>query len=169
MRSLLTPLLGVLWLMAPVVAALESVVTQPVPGGDGDATLHELQLSEGPPSPGFMLSAMAGELPEGDVATSPAFDLGVTSYTVAVAEAELTIRARAAPESSVAVSGRSSTGEDLSVGNSTFIGNVSRGGEDYGAFLSATVSGLAAGENAIEIAVTAEGGSTQSYTLIVTR
>ena len=116
-----------------------------------------------------MLSAMAGELPEGDVTTSPAFDPGVTSYTVTVTEAALTIRARSAPESSVAVSGRSSAGADLSVGNSTFIGNVSRGGEDYGAFLSATVPGLAAGENVIELAVTAEGGATQSYTLIVTR
>ena len=148
-------------------SAYTVAVTRPVPSDD--STLHDLQLSEGPPSPGFMLTAMAGELPEGDVGPSPAFDPGVTSYTVAVGEAELTIRSRAAGQSGMAVSGRSSAGAELSVGNTSFIGNVSSGGVAHGSFLSATVSGLSTGENTIEIVVTAEDGTTQSYTLMVTR
>ncbi len=142
-------------------------VTRPVPSDD--ATLHGLRLSEGPPSPGFMLTAMAGELPEGDVAPSPAFDPGVTSYAVAVGEAQLTVRSRAAGQAGMSVSGRSPAGAELSVGNTSYIGDVSSGGVSHGSFLSATVSGLSAGENVIEIVVTAEDGTTQSYTLIVTR
>ena len=142
-------------------------VTRPVPSDD--ATLHDLRLSEGPPSPGFIMTAMAGELPEGDVAPSPAFDPGVTSYAVAVGEAQLTIRSRAAGQAGMAVSGRSPAGAGLSVGNTSYIGDVSNGGVSHGSFLSATVSGLSAGENVIGIVVTAEDGTTQSYTLIVTR
>ena len=41
-----------------------------------DTTLHGLQLSEGPPEPGFMFSAMAGQLPDGNVTLTPAFDPG---------------------------------------------------------------------------------------------
>ena len=116
-----------------------------------------------------MLTAMAGELPEGDIAPSPAFDPGATSYAVAIGAPELTIRSRAAGQSGMAVSGRTPAGAELSVGNTSFIGNVTSGGVAHGSFLSATVSGLSTGDNAIEIVVTAEDGTTQSYTLIVTR
>ena len=146
-------------------------VTRPVP--DDDATLHDLQLSEGPPSTVTAISsvfiAMSGELPEGDVAPSPAFDPGVTSYAVAVGEAELTIRSRVARASSMAVSGRSPAGAELSVGNIFSFKDIYRDGVSVGSFLNATVSGLSTGENTIEIVVTAEDGTTRSYTLIVTR
>ena len=149
-------------------SAYTVAVTRPVP--DDDATLHDLQLSEGPPSADSglvnVLNAVFGESPEGDVALSPAFDPGVTSYAVAVDEAELTIRSRVAGTSGMAVSGRSPAGAELSVGNDSFISRVSRDGVS---FLSATVSGLSTGENTIEIVVTAEDGTTRSYTLIVRR
>ena len=116
-----------------------------------------------------MAFALAGKLPEGDVAPSPAFDPGVTSYAVAVGEAELTIRSRVAGTSGMAVSGRSPAGRTLSVGITSSLDNISSGGVSIGSFLSATVSGLSTGENTIEIVVTAEDGTTQSYTLIVTR
>ena len=44
-------------------------ITRPVP--DDDASLHELQLSGGPPSPGFFASAMAGKLPPGEFDAIP--------------------------------------------------------------------------------------------------
>ena len=141
-------------------------ITRPVP--DDDATLHELQLSEGPPSPGFFASAMAGKLPPGDVTPSPEFDPGVTSYTVAVAQSDLTIRSRAARRSGITRSGRSSAGEKLSVGNRTYLKDVSAGGNE-GTFLSATLSGLSSGENVIEIVVTAEDETTRSYRLVARR
>ena len=164
-----------------MTSAYTVTVTRPIP--DDDATLHDLQLSEGPPSTDPVLvnalnAIFFGESPEGDVALSPAFDPGVTSYValspvfdpgvtsyaVAVGEAELTIRSRVAGTSGMAVSGRSSAGAELSVGNDSL--RVSRDGVS---FLSATVSGLSTGENTIEIVVTAEDGTTRSYTLIVTR
>lgn len=157
-------------------------VTRPVP--DDDATLHDLQLSEGPPSPGFMVSALAGELPKGDLTPSPSFDAGVTRwlvalllqwtgllsfdagvtfYTVAVAQPQLTLRLRAAGSSGITVTGRSSTGAELSSRNTS---NVQGEG---GTFMSTTLSGLSTGENVVEIVVTAEDETTQSYTLVVTR
>ena len=157
-------------------------VTRLVP--DDDATLHDLQLSEGLPSRGFTLSAMAGELPKGDLTPSVAFDAGVTwwlaglvrrwtgspsfhanatSYTVAVSQPELTLRLRAAASSGVAVAGRSSTGAELSDRNRSRVVN------DSMQFLSTTLSGLSTGENLVKIVVIAEDETTQSYTLVVTR
>jgi hypothetical protein len=141
-------------------------ITRPVP--DDDATLHEFQLSEGPPSPGFFASAMAGKLPRGDVTPSPAFDPSVTSYTIAVAQSDLTLRCRAARRSGITLSGRSSAGATLSVGNKTYLKDVSAG-KNEGTFLSSTLSGLSSGENVIEIVVTAEDETARSYTVIVKR
>ena len=90
----------------------------------------------------------------------------MTSYTVAVAQSDLTIRSRAARRSGITLSGRSSAGEKLSVGNRTYLKDVSAGGNE-GTFLSATLSGLSSGENVIEIVVTAEDESTRSYRLVV--
>ncbi len=159
-------------------SAYTVAVTRPVP--DDDATLHDLQLSEGPPSTGSGLFdvfsatmdvffATNGESPEGGVAPSPAFDPGVAFYAVAVGEAELTIRSRVAGTSDVAVSGRSPAGAELSVGNIFSFEDIYRDNVSVGSFLNATVSGLSTGENTIEIVVTAEDGTTRSYTLIVTR
>lgn len=141
-------------------------ITRPVP--DDDATLHDLQLSEGPPSPGFFLSAMAGKLPPGNLTPSPSFDPGVTSYTAAVAQSDVTVRCRAARRSGITLSGRSSAGAKLSVGKRTYLKDVSAG-ETEGTFLSATLSGLSSGENVIEIVVTAEDETTSSYRLVAKR
>ena len=138
-------------------------IARPVP--DDDPTLHDLQLSEGPPSPGFFMSAMAGKLPPGDLTPSPAFAPGVASYTAAVAQSDLTIRCRAARRSGITLSGRSSAGEKLSVGNRTYLKDVSAG-ENEGTFLSATLSGLSSGDNVIEIVVTAEDETNKSYRLV---
>ncbi len=138
-------------------------IARPVP--DDDATLHDLQLSEGPPSSGFFMSAMAGKLPPGDLTPSPAFAPGAASYTAAVAQSDLTIRCRAARRSGITLSGHSSTGEKLSVGNRTYLKDVSAG-ENEGTFLSATLSGLSSGDNVIEIVVTAEDETTKSYRLV---
>ena len=138
-------------------------ISRPVP--DDDATLHDLQLSEGPPSPGFFMSAMAGKLPPGDLTPSPAFAPGAASYAAAVAQSDLTIRCRAARRSGITLSGYSSTGEKLSVGNRTYLKDVSAG-ENEGTFLSATLSGLSSGDNVIEIVVTAEDETTKSYRLV---
>ena len=138
-------------------------ISRPVP--DDDATLHDLQLSEGPPSPGFFMSAMAGKLPPGDLTPSPAFAPGAASYAAAVAQSDLTIRCRAARRSGITLSGHSSTGEKLSVGNRTYLKDVSAG-ENEGTFLSATLSGLSSGDNVIEIVVTAEDETTKSYRLV---
>lgn len=141
-------------------------ITRPVP--DDDASLHELQLSEGPPSPGFFVSAMAGKLPPGNLTPSPAFDPGVTSYTAAVAQSDLTVRCRVARRASVTLSGRSSAGGELSAGNRTYLKGVSAG-KNEGTFLSLTLSGLSSGENVIEILVTAEDETTKSYRLVAKR
>lgn len=141
-------------------------IARPVP--DDDATLHDLQLSEGSPSPGFFVSAMAGKLPPGDLTPSPAFDPGVTSYTAAVAQSDLTVRCRVARRAGVNLSGRSSAGEELSAGNRTYLKDVSAG-KNEGTFLSMTLSGLSSGENVIEIVVTAEDETTKSYRLVAKR
>ena len=78
---------------------------------------------------------------------------------------DLTIRCRAARRSGITLSGHSSTGEKLSVGNRTYLKDVSAG-ENEGTFLSATLSGLSSGDNVIEIVVTAEDETTKSYRLV---
>ena len=141
-------------------------IARPVP--DDDATLHDLQLSEGPPSPGFFVSAMAGKLPPGNLTPSPAFDRGVASFTAAVDQSSITVRCRAARRSGIALSGHSSTGAELSAGNRTYLKDLSAG-KNEGTFLSVTLSGLSPGENVIEIVVTAENESAKSYRLVAQR
>lgn len=141
-------------------------IARPVP--DDDATLHDLQLSEGPPSPGFFMSAMAGKLPPGNLAPSPAFDPGVASFTVAVDQSSITVRCRAARRAGITLSGHSSTGAKLAAGNRTYMKDVSAG-KNEGTFLSVTLSGLSSGENVIEIVVTAENETTKSYRLVAKR
>ena len=141
-------------------------IARPVP--DDDATLHDLQLSEGPPSPGFFMSAMAGKLPPGNLTPSPAFDPGVASFTAVVDQSSITVRCRAARRAGITLSGHSSTGAELSAGNRTYLKDVSAG-KNEGTFLSVTLSGLSLGENVIEIVVTAENESTKSYRLVAQR
>ena len=141
-------------------------IARPVP--DDDATLHDLQLSEGSPSPGFFMSAMAGKLPPGNLTPSPAFDPGVASFTVAVDRASITVRCRAARRAGITLSGRSSAGAKLSAGNRTYLKDVSAGRSE-GTFLSVTLSGLSSGENVIEIVVKAEDETTESYRLVAKR
>ena len=138
-------------------------IARPVP--DDDATLHDLQLSEGPPSPGFFMSAMAGKLPPGNLTPSPGFAPGVSSFTAAVDQSSITVRCRAARRAGISLSGHSSTGAELSAGNRTYMKDVSTG-KNEGTFLSVTLSGLSSGENVIEIVVTAEDETTKSYRLV---
>ena len=126
-----------------------------------DTTLHGLQLSEGPPEPGFFFSAMAGQLPDGNVTLTPAFDPGSTTYHAEVSQPLLTIRARAAASGNITATGVTADGSTLPTGNQTQITNVN----DHGAFLSVTFSELAVGENRIQIASPAG----TAYTIVVTR
>lgn len=145
-----------LWFVAP----------RPVWGEEVDNSLHSLQLSEGPPEPGFMGHALSGKLPEGKLSLNPGFKPGVDSYTVTVSQPLLTIRARAAAGVKMDVGGTASGGGELSVANRFGIGNAN----DHGAFLSATLSGLAPGENVITVSVSDSGGTaTRSYTVTVAR
>lgn len=139
-------------------------------GPSGDVFLHELQLSEGPPSPGFVMSAMTGQLPEGTLNPLPLFDPCVASYAATVDQPVLTIRARAAAgTTSMSVVGRSADGAELPFGNVSRIGGVTVNGVSRGSFLSATASGLTAGDNTIEITLGADDeDATRSYTLAVT-
>lgn len=139
-------------------------------GPSGDVFLHELQLSAGPPSPGFMMSALTGQLPEGTLSPEPLFDPCVTSYAATVDQPVLTIRARAtAGTASMSVMGRSADGAELSVGNVSWMSGVTVNGVSHGSFLSATASGLTAGDNAVEIALAADDeDAARSYTLVVT-
>ena len=139
-------------------------------GPSGDVFLHDLQLSEGSPSPGFMMSAMSGQLPEGTLSPVPLFDPCVTSYTAGVDQPVLTIRARAtAGTTNMSVMGRSASGAELPIGNMTRIGGVTVNGVSRGSFLSATLSGLTPGDNTIEITLAADDEeTTRSYSLIVT-
>ena len=139
---------------------------QPVLGGEADASLHDLQLSEGPPEAGFMGQALAGKLPEGRLSLTPAFEPAVDTYTVTVSQPLLTIRARAAAGVKMSVSGTAPGGDELRVANRFSIGNAN----DHGAFMSATMSELAAGENVMTVTVSdSSGSSTRSYTVTVTR
>ena len=61
------------------------------------------------------------------------------------------------------VTGRSSVGSELSGSNTSYVQG------DGGAFASITLSGFSTGKNVVEIVVTAEDETTQSYTLVVTR
>ena len=139
---------------------------QPILGGEAEVSLQGLQLSEGPPEPGFMGHALAGKLPEGKLSLTPAFDPAVNSYTVAVSQPLLTIRARAAAGVKMDASGTASGGGELKVANRFSIGNAN----DHGAFMSATLSGLDAGENVISLNVSDSGGkATRIYNLTLTR
>ena len=133
--------------------------------------LKDLQLSEGPPAPGFMMSALAGRLPEGDVVLSPAFDSVATDYTADVTQETVTLRLSAAPGATIEVTGAAADGTTLPVVNRSYVGNVSSdAGSDLGAFASMTLSGLTAGANTMEVAVTAaDETAKQGYTLVVTR
>ncbi len=142
------------------------VTSQAILGEEADVSLQDLQLSEGPPESGFMAHALAGKLPEGKLSLAPAFDPAVNSYTVAVSEPLLTIRARAADGVKMDAGGTASGGDELKVANRFSIGNAN----DHGAFMSATLSGLAAGENVITVNVSDSGGTaTRSYTIRVHR
>ena len=142
------------------------VAGQPVLGEETDASLHDLQLSEGPPEAGFMGQALAGKLPEGKLSLTPAFKPAVDTYTVTVSQPLLTIRARAAAGVKMSVSGTAPGGDELRVANRFSIGNAN----DHGAFMSATMSELAAGENVMTVTVSdSSGSSTRSYTVTVTR
>ena len=142
------------------------VAGQPVLGEETDASLHDLQLSEGPPEAGFMGQALAGKLPEGKLSLTPAFEPAVDTYTVTVSQPLLTIRARAAAGVKMSVSGTAPGGDELRVANRFSIGNAN----DHGAFMSATMSELAAGENVMTVTVSdSSGSSTRSYTVTVTR
>lgn len=131
------------------------------------ATLHDLQFSEGPPEPGFMMNAMNGVLPEGSAHPTPAFSPEVESYSLEVSEARLTIRARAASGSSFAVDGTTADASALQIVNQSSIGNVN----DNGAFLSVTLDGLAAGANTITLTVTEDNETVTPAvtTVVVTR
>ncbi len=142
------------------------VTTGTVRGEEADVSLHDLQLSEGPPEPGFMAHALAGKLPEGKLSLTPAFDPGVNTYTVAISRPQLTIRARAAADAKMDANGTASSGDELKVANRFSIGNAN----GHGAFMSATLSGLASGENVVTVNVSdSDGAATRSYTVTVNR
>ncbi len=140
--------------------------SQTILGEEADVSLQSLQLSEGPPEPGFMAHALAGELPEGRLVLTPAFDPGVSSYSVNVSQPLLTIRARASAGVKMDASGTASGGDELKVANRFSISNAN----DHGAFLSVTLSGLAAGENLVTVEVTnPEGAESRRYKVVLTR
>ena len=148
----------------PSTTSTDTAVSDPAPvtgAQDGDVTLHDLQLSEGPAESGFMFAAMTGALPAGNVSLAPAFNSAVTSYRADVSQPFLTVRARAAAGMTMRVTGTAAGGAALSQVNRTTLGNVN----DQGAFISVTVSGLEAGENVIWITNTME----HTYTIVVTR
>ena len=114
-----------------------------------------------PPESGLMFAALAGALPDGNVSLAPAFEPGVIAYSARVSQPLLTIRARAAVGTTMSVTGTAIGGAELSNVNQSRIGNAN----DQGAFISVTLSGLAAGENTIRISTAAE----HTYTVVVTR
>ena len=81
------------------------VASQPALSQEADVTLHDRQLAEGKPELGFMFSALAGELPDGNVSLTPAFEPDVVAFTANVSQPLLTIRARAAAKVEMSVSG----------------------------------------------------------------
>ena len=106
-----------------------------------------------------MFSAMAGQLPDGNVTLTPAFDPGSTTYHTEVSQPLLTVRARAAVSVNITATGVTADGEALPAGNQTRVNS-------NGAFLSVTFSELAIGENRIQIALSPAG---TAYTIVVTR
>ena len=125
------------------------------PAGD-DAALKDLQLSEGPE--------------EGHVVLSPAFDPAVTFYTADVTQETVTLDLSAAPGATFEVTGAAADGTRLPVVRRISFGNISFGGRDLGASADITLSGLTAGANTMEVAVTAaDETAKQGYTLVVTR
>lgn len=117
-----------------------------------------------------MMSALAGRLPEGDVVLSPAFDSATTDYTADVTQETVTLRLGAAPGATIEVTGAGADGTRLPVVNRSYLGNVSNAGRALGSFASMTLSGLTAGANTIEVAVTTADETTkQGYTLVATR
>ena len=108
-----------------------------------------------------MFAALAGALPDGNVSLAPAFEPGVIAYSARVSQPLHTIRARAAVGTTMSVTGTAVGGAELSNVNQSRIGNAN----DQGAFISVTLSGLAAGENTIRISTAAE----HTYTVVVTR
>lgn len=133
----------------------------------GSVALNDLRFSEGPPEPGFMASAMIGELPEGNVHPTPAFSSEVTSYALDVSDPLVTIRARAADGSSFAVAGATTDGAALEVVKRTSMDGVN----GNGAFLSVTLGGLAVGGNTITLTVSGENDTVAptTTTIVVTR
>ena len=149
-----------------ITMVLVFMAGQPILGEETDASLQDLQLSEGPPEAGFMAQALAGKLPEGKLSLTPAFEPGVDSYTVTVSQPLLTIRARAAAGVKMDISGTASGGGELRVANRFSIGNAN----DHGAFMSVTLSGLAVGENLVTVEVTdPDGTETRGYKVVLTR
>ena len=130
----------------------------------GSVVLDDLQLSEGPPAAGFMMSAIDGALPEGTARPTPAFSSEVSSYALAVSDPLLTIRVRAPTGSSFAAAGTAVDGSTLQV--------VDQSQVDSGAaFLSVTLGELAVGENTITLTVIADDETVApaTATLLVTR
>lgn len=133
---------------------------------DADLSLHGLQLSEGAPEPGFMVSAMTGSLPDGNVSLDPEFEPNITSYTATVSARLMTIRGRAAAGVRMNVTATTAKGQELSIDNRFSIGNAN----GHGAFISITLSGLALGENIVTLTITDKDGSeTRNYQVTVTR
>ena len=141
-------------------------VTRTVTAEKAPLGLDDLQLSEGSPKPGFMFSAMAGKLPEGDVTVAPSFAPRVTSYTANVSQPLVTVRARAASGVEMRVTGTAAGGDELTASNQSRVSNAN----GIGGFLSVTLSGLAAGENLVSVEVTdPDGVETKRYRVVLTR
>ncbi len=130
--------------------------------GVPDTIQHGLQLSEGSPEPGFMFSALAGQLPNGSVTLTPAFEPGTTTYHADVSQPLLTIRARAAVSVDITATGVTADGRALPVVNQSRLNDVN----GHGNFLSVTFSELAMGENTIQIAM---GPAGPAYTIVLAR
>ena len=156
----------------PPTTSTEPAVSDPAPVADGQddaVTLHDLQLSEGPPESVFNfmddLVTIVGEdviiaLPDGNVSLAPAFEPGVIAYSASVSQPILTIMARAATGMSMSATGTAAGGAALITVNQSDFGNMN----DQGAFTSVTLSGLTPGENTIRMST-----SGQTYTVVVTR
>ena len=116
----------------PPTTSTEPAVSDPAPVADGQddaVTLHDLQLSEGPPASDFPVVTMAGQdiviaLPDGNVSLAPAFEPGVIAYSASVSQPILTIMARAATGMSMSATGTAAGGAALITVNQSDIGNM---------------------------------------------